>query len=767
MLSPRLPLVLRRSCQIAVIAVLTIPLSFAQRRALLDNYCMACHNDKLRTAGVSVQSLNAADVSQQAETWEKVLRKLTTAQMPPPGLPRPDDASRNQFTGWLETSLDRAASDKPNPGHPTIHRLNRAEYSNAIRDLLALDINAGSMLPADDSGYGFDNIGDVLSLSPGLLERYMSAARKVSRLAVGSAGFRPQTDSYAVTRGAAQADQVSEDLPLGSRGGIAVHHYFPVDGDYMLRVQMRPKSGDNDDKPHFDVPYHVTAGSHLVGVTFLNDSTKQEAVLPPRLARGASPGPLLASTVDLRVDDARVQMFDISWRNPAIDSLSITGPGVNQHVGDTLSREKIFVCHPANAQEEAPCATKILTALARRAYRRTTTAADVAPLLDFYAQGRKDATFENGIEFALRALLVAPDFLFRIERDPAGSTPGSVHRISDFELASRLSFFLWSSIPDDQLLDLASKGKLKEPAVLDGQVRRMLADPKATALVTNFAGQWLYLRNLASVTPDPDTFPEFNDALRADFQRETELFFTDILREDRSALDLIDADFTYLNGRLARYYGIDNVHGNAFRRVSLAGINRGGLLGQGSILTVTSYPNRTSVVQRGKWILENLLGAPPPPPPPTVPELKSHGEDGKLLTMRQQMEIHRANPTCAGCHSRMDPLGFAMENFNGVGQWRTVEAGAPIDATGTLPDGTKFDGYSGLKKVLLNHRDEFIATLAGKLLTYALGRGLEYYDQPTVRAISREAARDDYRISALFTAIVKSTPFQMRRTPDS
>lgn len=758
----------RRSRLFAIVAVLCLPSYAANQSAILNQYCVGCHNDKLRTAGVSVEHLNVENVAASAETWEKVLRKLSTGEMPPAGLPRPDAATNTAFVNWLETSLDRAATEKPNPGRPAIHRLNRAEYGNAIRDLLSVNIDASSMLPADDSGYGFDNIGDVLSVSPVLLERYMAAARKIGRLAVGDPRVAATLEQFPVSRGMAQVDQVSEDLPLGSRGGTAIHHYFPVDAVYTLRINLRAAPGSlSDDKPHFEARIPVKAGPRIVGVTFLRESEMRESTTPPppRGARVAARPPGMGekpppSELDVRLDDARVKMFDIPWANPVIDSVWIEGPYDIEGSGDTPSRRKIFVCHEDNER----CATKILSTLARRAYRRPVTDADIRPLLAFYRSERKTGTFEGGIELALRAMLVSPDFLFRIERDPAGAAPGSVHHLSDVELASRLSFFLWSSIPDDELLNVAQQGKLHDPAVLKQQVRRMLADPRSQALVTNFTGQWLYLRNLDKLTPDPDAFPEFDEGLRKSFERETNLFLDSVLREDRSVVELLDADYTFVNERLARFYGIPNVHGTAFRRVSLEGSERGGLLGQGSILTVTSYPNRTSVVQRGKWVLENVLGTPPPPQPANVPDLKSHTADGKPLNMREQMELHRANPICASCHARMDPIGFALENFNGIGRWRNKDAGSPIDASGSLPDGTKFNGPAGLKKALLHHRDEFVAAMSEKLLTYALGRGLEYYDQPAVREIARKAAADDYRFSAIVSAIVKSTPFEMRRT---
>lgn len=687
--------------------------------------------------------------------------------MPPAGMPRPPAAAITSFTGWLVDSLDKYAAAHPNPGRPAIHRLNRAEYSNTIRDLLALDISPGALLPVDDSGYGFDNIADVLSVSPALLERYMSVARMVSRTAVGDPGQKPADEEF-LNPEKNNRERVSDDLPFDSGGGMSFQYYFPLDAEYNISVKI----GGGNGASH-DTRMPIKAGLRTVGATFLKESTKAEVVPSGGRRGGGGPGAAgggrggaLPAQLDLRLDGARVKLFQVGG-GAQVDRVLISGPYNVTGRGNTPSRDRIFACRPSGAADELPCARIIMTKLARRAFRRDITDSDIRPLLAFYERGRKEGDFDHGIEKALSAMLVSPDFLFRVERDPKDAAPGSVYRVNDFALASRLSFFLWSSIPDDQLLDLAEQGKLKDPVVLQQQVRRMLDDPKSQALVDNFAGQWLYLRNLQISKPDPDAFPEFDDSLRQAFRTETSLFFQNILREDHSVLELLDANYTFLNQRLAQHYGIPNVYGPQFRKVMLTDPNRGGLLGQGSILTVTSYPNRTSVVQRGKWILENLLGAPPPPPPPDVPDLKPTGKDGKQLTMREAMEMHRANPVCASCHARMDPLGFALENYDGVGKWRDKDAGSTIDASGKLPDGTTFVGPAGLKKLLLTkRRDDFVVTATEKLLLYALGRGVEYYDLPAVRSISRQAAKDDYRMSALITAIVKSTPFQMRRTPD-
>jgi hypothetical protein len=788
----------------------------------VDQYCVVCHNQKAMTAGVSLEGIDFSNATANAAIMERVLRKVRTGEMPPAGMPRPPAPVLTAFTKSLETTLDQAAAVHPNPGRPAIHRLNRAEYSNAIRDILALDIEPGSSLPVDDSGYGFDNIGDVLSVSPALLEKYMSVARLVSRLAVGDTSVKPSVEDFPARQDAPGAgggdrnERVSDDLPFDSRGGFVLRYYFPVDAEYVIRVKLNQGGGGagsaGEVKNRWEVRQAIPAGLRAIGVTFLRESAKSEVVPGGRRGGaaaaaaaaaggegGTQPGAKVQAPqaeLDLRLDGAKLKRFEVPEGGPApqVTGITIDGPYKVTGPGDTPSRARIFVCHPATTKEEEPCARTILATVGRRAFRRPVTDADLRPLLAFYQSGRAERDFDFGIEKALRAMLVSPDFLFRIEQDPRGSLPGgaapraalkprndaasnavndtanrpgSVYRISDFELASRLSFFLWSSVPDDQLLDLAEKGKLKDPVVLERQVRRLLDDPRSDSLVSNFAGQWLYIRNLAQQKPDPDAFPEFDESLRQAFRQETELFFQNVLREDCSVMDLLDANYTFLNQRLAEHYGIPNIYGPQFRKVTLTDPNRGGLLGQGSILTVTSYPNRTSVVQRGKWILDNLLGSPPPPKPPDIPELEAHSKDGRQLTMREQMELHRSNAICASCHARMDPIGFALENFDGVGKWRDQDGGAAIDASGKLPGGVQFQGPAGLKKLLVaNYGYQFETTVTEKLLTYALGRGLEYYDKPAVRSIIRQAAADNYKMSALVTAIVKSTPFQMRRTPE-
>ncbi|HYL39180.1 MAG TPA: DUF1592 domain-containing protein [Bryobacteraceae bacterium] len=761
------------------------------QRALLNKYCVSCHNQKAMTAGLALDQLDPANVASHAEVWEKVVQKLRTGAMPPAGLPRPDKPVYASLTTWLESALDRAAAAKPNPGRVPAHRLNRNEYTNAVRDLLGLEIDGRSLLPADDSGYGFDNIADVLSVSPALLDRYMSAAATISRLAIGNPSIHAAIQTYPLPVGLIQDDRMSEDLPFGSRGGMAIRHYFPLDGEYIIKIRLMRTANNSirglgepnqlelrvdrqkvkeftvggagpispwgpvpspslyeqtaDDPLEVRLP--VKAGERVVGVAFIRKSGVPEGVLEPRLSTSSF------EYAEYREDDM------------SLGSVQILGPYNARTPEDSFSRKRIFSCYPSSKPAEEPCARTVLASLARRAFRRPVTEEDIQTLLTFYKNGREKGSFDDGIELALREILVDPDFLFRIEHDPPGAPPGSAYHLTDVELASRLSFFLWSSIPDEQLLSLASSGKLRNPGVLAQQVQRMLRDQRSHALVSNFVGQWLYVRNMGSARPDPDAYPDFDENLREAFQRETELFFDSQVREDRSVLDLLTANYTYVNERLARHYGIPNIYGNAFQRVALTDPNRMGLLGQGSILTVTSYAHRTSPTIRGKWILQNLLGAPPPAPPPNVPSLEENNETGKSLTVRERMEQHRKNPVCASCHARMDQLGFALENFDAIGRWRTTgEGNAPVDASAALPDGTKFDGVAGLRSYLLADREQFAGALTDKLLTYALGRGVEYYDQPSLRKILRDAAPGDYRWSSLILGIVNSTPFQMRRS---
>jgi mono/diheme cytochrome c family protein len=756
----------------------------AAPRAVLDKYCVTCHNQRLKTAGLALDAIDPAKPGDHAEVWEKVVRRIRTGAMPPAGRPRPDKALADSVASSLETGLDRAALEHPNPGRPTLHRLNRVEYRNAIRDLLALEIDPASLFPGDNAAYGFDNNADSLSLSPALTERYLGAAAKISQMALGHVRGSPLPETIFVPTDRNQGNRFSEDLPWGSRGGLAVRYEFPVDGEYLFQLRLNESGADGGimgltAEPHqldvsldrarvwtstvggpelakesgeerarrtlqalqFRVP--VKAGSHLVQVYFVQKTSAfLEDLFDPYLRRD----PYRAGNGE-----------------PGISSVTITSPEGPDlaAVNDSPSRRRLLVCRPASAADEAPCARTIIATLARRAYRTAVTDDDLQIALARYREG---ASFESGLELAIRSILMSPRFLFRFERQPEGAAPNTPYRITDVELASRLSFFLWSSIPDDELLNAAERKRLAIPAVLDQQVKRMLADPRADALVTNFAGQWLHIRNVSAFRPSPELLFHFDDNLRQAFERETSLFFESIVRENRSVLDLLDADYTFVNERLARHYGIPGVFGERFRRVSLpADSVRRGLLGQGSILTDTSRPNRTSPVIRGKWILENIFGTPPPPPLPNVPELKEERNPAKVLPMREQMSQHRANPVCASCHAQMDELGFALENFDAIGEWREIDAaGSPIDASAKLPDGTRFAGPVELRKVLLNHSDDFLTTLTEKLLTYALGRGLEAADGPAIRQIKRDAARADYRFLALVQGIVSSTPFQMR-----
>jgi hypothetical protein len=764
----------------------------APERSFLDRYCVTCHNDRRLTAGLSLEHAEFSDIEAQAEMWEKVVRKLRTGAMPPPGVPRPDEGTSSGFASRAIAALDRVAMSHPNPGRPLIHRLNRAEYAIAIRDVLALEVDSRALLPPDDSGYGFDNNADVLTVSPGLMERYLAAARLIGRLAVGDPAMRPVTETYKAPVLLLQDDQLGDQMPLGSRGGLAVRHRFALDAEYVLKIALQrtwqggirglaephqldvfldgihlsrfqvggectgsaePRCrampgelSDYEQTADRDLEFRFTAkgGTQLLAVTFQKNFVTPEGRLEPPLP---------------------VTSFEYAGQKegePAVDRIEVRGPYAVRGPGDTPSRHRIFVCRPTATDEDA-CATKILSTLARRAYRRPVSDDEVHALLGFFKAARVDG-FDAGIEAGLRRILVSPNFLFRIERDPPQVAPATAYRLTNVELASRLSFFLWSSVPDEELLDVAARGQLSDPQILEREVRRLLADDRATALVSNFAGQWLFLRNLRNVTPDPEAFPEFDDSLRQALQKETELFVDSIIRGDHSVLDFLTADYSYVNERLARHYGIPDIYGSHFRRVTV-GENRRGLLGQGSILTVTSYATRTSPVLRGKWLLDNVLGAPPPPPPPNVPALKENDEGDKPTTVRERMEQHRKNPTCASCHARMDPLGFALENFDAIGRWRDrSETNTPIDASGVLPDGTRFNGPVELRRLLATRREEFVTAVAEKLLTYAVGRGVEFYDGPAIRAIVRDAARHDYRWSSLVLGVVKSQPFQMRRS---
>jgi mono/diheme cytochrome c family protein len=750
----------------------------AEHAATVNKYCVTCHSDRLKTGGLTLAGADLVHVSEHADTWEKVIRKLRTGAMPPAGAPRPDHAASSELAAYLETSIDRDAANAPHPGKlALVHRLTRTEYQNAIRDLLAIEalpkeIDYPLLLPADNSSSGFDNIADLLFVSPAIMERYLDAAEKISRLAIGDTKAPVMVNRYRLHPEQWQGARV-DDLPWGTRGGLAVKSHFPADGEYVVKVQLsapptephqleisvdgerlqlatlggnaggrrsgarqpQPRTGEADPDRALEFRIPIKAGPRLVGVTFIErDEVRDESTLRPRMrGRGTE---------------------------PALSLVTISGPYGAKAPGDTPSRRRIFSCNT----DSASCAKQILLSLTRRAYRRPVTETDIQDLLPFYETGRSEAGFDAGIERALERLLVSPQFLFRVEREPPGVATGTAFKVSDIELASRLSFFLWSSIPDDQLLKVAEQGHLSDPAVLDREVRRMLRDKRSRSLVTNFAEQWLFVRDIEAKQPDGLLFPDFDETLRAAMREETTLFLDSVLRNNRSVLDLLNANYTFVNERLARHYDIPNVEGSYFRRVTFpAASPRGGLLGQGSILTLTSYATRTSPVVRGKWVLENLLAAAPPPPPPNIPALKTEGaEPGRSLTMREAMTAHRANPSCASCHARMDPIGFAMENFDAVGRWRDHDGGSAIDASGAFPNGVTFDGMAGLRKVLLADRPQFINTVASKLLMYALGRNLQYYDEPAVRTIVRQSAAGNYTMASLVMGVVKSPQFQMR-----
>jgi len=762
----------------------------ADHKKMLMQYCTGCHNDRLKTAGMSVVPLDADNLQANQATWEKILRRVSLGEMPLRGAPRPPKERLDQFTHWLATTLDTQAAAKPDPGRATIRRMNRTEYANAVRDLLALDVDFTKDMPADDTGYGFDNIADVLTVSPTLMDRYITVAGKVSRMATGQASRRVITTDYKVPKDlfvngfgvASYNERANDNLPLDSRGGSSFKFYAPYDATYTIQVFLNANTseeGEINPLNRYEVKVPLKAGLRVIGASFPKRLALDEHVVPKTVlgARepAATPVPI---PMDVSVDGARVKQLSVasvatgpnvsqSFYLRDVMQISVVGPYDIKGPGDTPSRRKIFICRPSAELSEEACATKILTNLARHSYRRPVTGADISPLMKIYAEGRKGANFDHGIEAALEAILVSPSFLFMRETDPAKAAPGAVHRISDVELATRLSFFLWSSIPDDQLLAVAEKNQLHRPEVLKHQVSRMLADPRAKALTDNFAGQWLYLRRLEYQKPDRRAFPDFDLRLRNAMQTETEMFFDGVVRDNRPALDFLSSDYTYVNQRLAEHYGIPGVYGTTFRKVKLdPALHRGGLLGQGSVLTVTSYNNRTSVVLRGKWILDNILAAPPPPPPPNVPTL-NEAKNGKSLTVRQQMELHRANPVCASCHTKMDPLGLALENYDAVGKWRTGYAGQALDVSAVMPDGTKFEGPKGLQGILLSRKDQFIEAMTERLMTYALGRGVESYDMPAVRAVRDQAAKDDYRMQTIILGIVQSVPFSMRRTPET
>ena len=761
----------------------SVPATSSPQRALIDGYCVGCHNQRTKTAGIMFDTMDLARPSDDAEVWEKAVRKLRGGMMPPPGARRPERTHVEAFVSWLETSLDEAAAAHPNPGRVALHRLNRAEYANAIEDLFGLRIDAAALLPKDDEADGFDNVASVLTVSPSFLDQYISAARVVSNRALGNPSARATSATYRPSRGTDQAVRV-DGLPLGTRGGLLVEHLFPADGDYKLNISglaaagyvrgmeyqhtlvvtidgvktFQAQIGGADDLRAIDqqqasavaainarfqnIPVTVKAGPHKVGVTFVARTYAES----DEVLHSFRPG----------VGEDRI---------PKVASLEIVGPFSATGISDTPSRQRILVCHPASAGDELPCATKILTTIARRAFRRPVTDSDLAAPLDFYRAARQSGDFDAGIREALSAILASPKFLYRAERSPVNAPPGTVHRVSNLELASRLSYFLLGRAPDDALLADAEKGTLTNPKVLETQVRRLLSDPRSKSLVTNFSFQWLKMRGLDDIDPDAVLFPNFDDGLREAFRREMELFVESILREDRSVLDLMTADHTFVNERLALHYGIPNIRGERYRRVTLADSNRWGLLGKGGVLMTTSYANRTAPVLRGAWILENILGTPPAAPPPDVEGFKENKEGEKALSVREIMEQHRSKPSCNACHGIMDPLGFALENFDAIGEWRWQDrwAGTPIDASGQLSDGTAVSGPQDLRKALLRRPEQFVQTMTEKLMTYALGRSVEYFDMPAIRTIVRDAARENYRFSSIVMGIVKSPPFQMRK----
>ncbi len=777
-------------------------------RELITTYCVSCHNERLKTANFLLDKVDANQVANSADEWEKVVVKLRSRSMPPPSARRPDNATYDRVAGWLENELDRAAAAHVNPGRPAeLHRLNRIEYGNAVRDLLGVEIDAKAMLPPDEQAHGFSTNAEALSIQPALLDRYLSAAAKVARLAVGDpaipAGFERYTalkDNSNESTWLRQGERLGEEFPLGSRGGIVAHHYFPVDGEYVFKVRLdRTDTGiirglqwKTDLEVRVDgvrvgqmsiggTPEFTSGGGEVGGGNYV-DARSPLSTADDRLEFRApvKAGMRQAIATIVKTENLMTEGLALSqtpiWSrehtnkpdNPTmISALLVGGPYTGRVSPDSPSRRRLFVCQPATNREESACATKILTTLARRAYRRAPTNEDIQTLVGFYQAARtQGGDFDAGIRAGIERVLVSPDFLFRIEADPARPPNGGVYELPDVELASRLSFFLWSSIPDDQLLETAIRGKLHEPAVLDREVRRMLADPRArTALVQNFFEEWLQTRNVALLTPDLNQkFPWFDDNLRVAFTTEMELFLDAQLKEDKSIVDLLTSSETFLNEQLAKHYGVSGVYGSHFRRVTLTDENRFGLLGKAAVLFVTAYSTRTAPTIRGKWLLENLLAAPPPAPPPNIPALEETAKDGKPRPVREMLEIHRKNPVCASCHARMDPLGLSLENFDAIGQWRTTDAGMPINASGVLLDGTKVDGPAALRRALVAQKEQFVRTVAGKLLTYAIGRGLEHYDAPAIRGIVRASAADDYRWSSTILALVKSAPFRMRRT---
>ena len=769
---------------------------------LFKTYCVTCHNGRMKTAGLELDTLDVTRIAEHAQQWEKVITKLRTGEMPPPGRPRPDPASARAAAIALERELDAAATARPHPGRVPVHRLNRSEYTNAVRDLLGLEIDGRALLPSDEADQeGFDNVASVLSISPALVDNYLSAARTISRLAVGDPALGPKIETFKISKALVQDERLGDDLPFGSRGGTLVRYYFPLDAEYTVKVLLRRQeydyiigmgekhqldirldgtllerfsvggdakgmptpenfAGNTQGDPEFEEYMHtadahlelrvpVKAGLHEVGVSFVRRFWEPEGILqPPQTGFGRTTN-------------------EYYHGNPAVEFVFIGGPYGATKAGDSIGRRTVFTCRPKDAAAEPPCARQILTTLAARAYRRPLSERDVQTLLDFYNEGRAGASFDAGIQRGIERILAAPSFLFRVVNEPAGASPGAPYRLSDLDLASRLSFFLWASIPDDDLRDAAARGTLKDRGVLERQVQRMLRSARSSALVDNFASRWLELGKIAGVVPDTELYSEFDENLRDAMEQETKRFIASQVRDNSSVLNLVTADYSFLNERLARHYGIPNVYGDHFRRVTFSDGQRGGLLGHASILTVTSYPNRTSVTMRGRWVLANLLGAPPPPPPPDIPALDEAEEGGRPRSLRERMERHRSSPACASCHQRMDPVGFALENFDALGKWRTLADGAPIDPSATFPDGTRFEGPSGLKTLIISRQEDFVRTLTAKLLAYAIGRGLDHHDQPVIRAIARDAAADNFSWSSIVSGIVRSAPFSMSLASDA
>ncbi|HEX3702752.1 MAG TPA: DUF1592 domain-containing protein [Vicinamibacterales bacterium] len=761
------------------------PRSAAALNALLNEYCLGCHDADGRAGGLSLQDFEPGQADKQPEIAEKMIRKLRAGMMPPAGAPRPDPASASALRASLETAVDRDAAAHPFAGAPELHRVNRSEYRNSVRDLLDLDIDVSALLPPDEMGRGFDNMADVLAVTPALVQGYVRAAGKISRAAIGDASVAPAMTMYTVPKVVNQMRHV-DGAPLGTRGGTSVLHNFPADGEYTFKLALyydflETLYGQNlpANLQGQEIEVSVDGARAALFKIDPNIPETKNVLTSPRVRIAAGPHRVSAAFLakfDGPTEDEFRQveqsMVDISAGIPGLialphlQSMTVAGPFAATGVSATPSRREIFICTPATAHDETACAQTIITKLARKAFRRPLTDADASFLFDSYKEGRSDGTFENGIERALQAIVASPNFVFRFERTPSNAKPGANYRISDVELASRLSYFLWSSSPDDQLLTLAARGQLRDPAVLEREVRRMLADRRAQGLVDNFAEEWLRLRHVREADPDTGLYPEFSRNLGESMARETKLLFDNIIREDRSVTELLTANYTFVDEVLAKHYGIPNVQGSTFRRVAITDPNRFGLLGQGSILTLTSLANRTSPVLRGKYVMEVLLGAAPPPPPANVPALEENVENQRPLPVRERLAEHRKNPACAACHKMMDPIGLALENFNAVGLWRTVDSGAPIDPTGELYDGTQLDGPVSLRKAILARTDAFIGSFTENLLAYGLGRLIDYRDMPAARAVEQDAAKSDYRFSSFILGVVKSVPFQMRKADD-